>query len=796
MALPDDGRPFEDLTLAEALGQFRRAPVRTARALLAVMQPGSAQQVAGYRVPAAPAVESAPAPVAAEARAGDIETLRSREFALLAARVFAFAVVWRGTALMAGAAIRTEEAALIPALPFVVVGLLIWLAAEVFVGRALPVPLQPEVRPTAVSRLTRASMMQRLALAALGIVLVALTWTLNGGNRFTFPGVAAWLASIVVWTLALAPAGWQWRPRMNLRGRVSVGTLLALAAIIALGAYFRLHDLAATPPEMTSDHVEKLLDSQRVADGELDIFFANNGGREPTQMYLMALLAQLPGIEMNFTTLKLLTALEGLLALPLLWWLGREIVGRDDRRLGNIVGLALAALVAASYWHAALSRLGLRIVLTTLIATLLLIYLSRAMRWNRRADYLKAGLVLGFGLYTYQAVRMLPLVVLVGVELAFVFQARSLRDRRDYLVNLAALVLISAVVFVPMFRYSVEFPEDFWRRTSGRLLGDAVIETTDAAGNIVRRNAGIQERLDAFAENVPVLMSNIRNALLMFNWKGDVAWINAAPNRPALDPAAGALLLVGLPAWAALIWRRRRDTVYWLVPLTVFIMLLPSALSLAYPIENPSATRTSGALPAAYLIAALPLALIARSIRRVAGGAAGTALAVGVVAAVIGISYSANADLYFNDYRRAYLVASLPYSDAGAALRDFAEHGGGYGNAFMVAYPYWWDHRAVGIEGGAIDWPNGILSTGAIPEFLYYASGRDDKYRLDPTKDLLFFFSPDDDETLAALERWFPNGTFEERQAYQPEDWYRVYRAPAPGEGGFRDWLRENYPAQ
>ena len=76
-----------------------------------------------------------------------------------------------------------------------------------------------------------------------------------------------------------------------------------------------------------------------------------------------------------------------------------------------------------------------------------------------------------------------------------------------------------------------------------------MIQTTDANGNIVERTATLQERLDAFNSNLPVLMSNIRNALLMYNWKGDVAWINAAPNRPEMDVFAGTLLILGGAAW-------------------------------------------------------------------------------------------------------------------------------------------------------------------------------------------------------------------------------------------------------
>ncbi|PJF23828.1 MAG: hypothetical protein CUN53_20915, partial [Phototrophicales bacterium] len=126
-------------------------------------------------------------------------------------------------------------------------------------------------------------------------------------------------------------------------------------------------------------------------------------------------------------------------------------------------------------------RLGLRIVLTPLVTTVLLIFLVRALRYNCRWDWIGVGLTLGFGVYTYQAVRMLPVVVVVGVGLTLLFGlfqwgAKRLAVSRDMLVNLAAAGVIAFVAFVPLFRFSIEYPEDFWRRTSGRLFGDAIMQ--------------------------------------------------------------------------------------------------------------------------------------------------------------------------------------------------------------------------------------------------------------------------------------------------------------------------------
>ena len=140
--------------------------------------------------------------------------------------------------------------------------------------------------------------------------------------------------------------------------------------------------------------------------------------------------------------------------------------------------------------------------------------------------------------------------------------------------------------------------------------------------------------------------------------------------------------------------------------------------------------------------------------------------------------------MYFGEYSYYYAGSSLPYSDAGKVLKGFAESGGSYGNAFMIAYPYWWDHRAVGIEAGLLDWPNGIISRDQVPLFLYDASERKDAYLLDPDKDLLFFYSLQDVDTEEQLKDWFPGGYSQLIHSYQPEDDFMIYRVPALGNDG------------
>jgi hypothetical protein len=675
-----------------------------------------------------------------------------------------------------------------------------------------------ELRTENSSLVTHHSLLKsRLILFGVALVASAMAFEFSAGNRFTVTGVIAWIVSVVLWVWVFAPAGWtplyplrRWmkklwgigRGRMHpaptdaaadaeaVRGfRLPVTWVgIALLLIIIAATIFRVGDLSGVPPEMTSDHVEKLLDSWRVYTGaSSNIFFQNNGGREVLQMYVMAMFVRVSGLPFSFDTLKLLTAIEGIITIPVMFWLGRELFGRHDRRLGVLVGLTLAGLVAVSYWHVSLSRLALRIVYTPLITALIFIYLARALRENSRLDFINAGLALGVGLYMYQAVRMIPVVIVVGVGLAVIFYARTWLERRRYMFNFIALVVVAFAVFVPLFRFSLDYPDDFWRRSAGRIFGDALIQTTDDQGNIIERAPTDAERIAAVQQNITVLGNNIVNALLMFTWRGDIAFINAAPNRASFDPLAGALLFVGLGGFTVyMLWRR--DPALWLVLPAGLIMILPSALAIAQPIENPSATRMSGTLPFAYLLAAFGMATMIMSVR----GRRGSLLAAAAFIGALVFGYAANTATYFGEFRQSYLLASKPYSDAGEMLRVFGTQDGGFGNAFMIGYPHWWDHRAIGIDAGLMDYPNGIVSRDMIPQFLSESALRVDAYRFDPTRPILFMYAPEDSATELALQAWFPAGEVRMMRTYQPEDTYHVYYVPALGEAAFQAFVSAN----
>jgi hypothetical protein len=90
-------------------------------------------------------------------------------------------------------------------------------------------------------------------------------------------------------------------------------------------------------------------------------------------------------------------------------------------------------------------------------------------------------------------------------------------------------------------------------------------------------------------------------------------------------------------------------------------------------------------------------------------------------------------------------------------MHDFAHGEGSYGNAFMVAYTHWLDHRILGTMAGDIRWPNGLVMREDV--FAMVARNRGTRYEYDPRKPAFFMYHADDQITERYLTQVFPGGT-------------------------------------
>jgi hypothetical protein len=570
-----------------------------------------------------------------------------------------------------------------------------------------------------------------------GIVLAGVAFVFLGSNLFTPLNVTLWLLAVWtftrgVWLSAPDETSILARAKNFFGGIRLTRWILLLLAISALIVFFRFYRLDGVPIEPYSDHAEKLLDVYDITQGQTHIFFERNTGREFIQFYWTVLVAFLFNSGLTFLSLKIGTALIGLLTLPYIYLLGKEIGGKR-------VALFALILAGVAYWPNTMSRIGLRYPLYALFVAPVLFYLLRGLRTQNRNDFILCGLFLGLGLNGYSPFRFAPFVVVAAVGL-YLLHKQAQGRQRQVLTMLTILVAASFLVFLPLFRYAIEHPDMFSYRAMTRL--------TD-----------LEHPLPAPAWQV--FLSNTLNAMLMFNWNnGDLA----VPSRPALDIAAAVLFTFGyLLVFVRYLRQRRWQDIVLIV--SVPLLLMPSILSLAFPAENPALNRTDGALVVVFVVAALALDGLYTAIQgvRLKGLRAGFALSVVVI--LLGMSTAQSYDLVFNRFEKEYRVNAWNTWEMGAVVRAFLAQGNAPDHAWVVPFPYWVDTRLVGIQSG-LPTKDFAINHDALPETLNVSGAK------------LFIVKNEDAETLAVLHNLYPNGSAEMFDSSVDGKDFWMYRVP------------------
>lgn len=578
------------------------------------------------------------------------------------------------------------------------------------------------------------------ALTSGGLALLA--YTGFAGNDL-LGGLWYWLGAIFYFLLAFAQrpvGGWA---RAVHRGWAATDRRiwLALFLITLLAIFFRVYRLATVPAEMTSDHAEKLLDVYDVLQGWRPIFFSRNTGREMVQFYLTAALIRLTPLSISHLALKVGTAIVGIVTVPFTYFLGKELYGRS-------AGLLAAFFLAISHWHVAITRVGLRFPFTAAFAVPALFFLIRALRRNRRNDWLAAGLFLGAGLHTYTAMRIVPLLFLVFVGIRLVAALRTRREEgasgltRLFWLNSLLGGLLALLLFLPLLRFLVDEPQLFWYRSASR--AQAALSANEMAR---------------------VLWQNVQDALLMFNYRGDVVPPNTIPGAPALGTISAALLLLGM---GILLWRllRDREDAAAYVLSAFFVLLLPSILSVAFPEENPSLVRTGGAVPFVMIIVSLPLITLGRRCSALPARAARGVFAV-FLASVLLFAVADNYRWYFVAYDLHIRQSLWNATEMGEAVKSFTATDGELEDAYHIPHPHWVDTRNIGINAGAITWHNAVVDLDALSD-----------HANDPSPKLYLLY-PGDQKALARLSLVFPEGTVTRYKSSWPGKDFLLYQVPA-----------------
>lgn len=532
---------------------------------------------------------------------------------------------------------------------------------------------------------------------------------------------AAWWAhagSVLLGLLAVIffdPPEWTLPARVcsvrERRRRLAIA--LGLIGILMLAAFMRLYRFGDLPHGIWFDEAEHGLQAQRILASSVyrPIFEPTTNG-PAHYSYLVAAMFQLFGDSVQ--SIRAVNVLFGLLTVYAGYLAGRELFGRTT-------GLVLAYLLAVSSWLVTLNRIGMFSASSTPLFSLLSIaFLLRAMRTGRFLDYGLTGLWIGLGLCFYTSFRLFLPVILVFVVHSLIVSRRRLGHPRPsrIAVGLNVTIAIAAVATAPLVLYAYAHPDIYWARVQQTFIF--------SDPHLVDRWG--------------VLLDNIRKHVLMFHWRGDPNGRHNLPGAPMLDSWMAGAMALGL-AYSV---RRMLSPPHLLLITWLGFTLLGGVLSLHF--EAPQSHRSNGALPAAYLLAVIPLAVFqtvcqTRTMRR-------WRLPLGVLlAGILALVAVGNYRAYFvaqaNDFA-VWNAFSTPETIAARLIRELDPRVDAYVSAYFDNHP---SLRYVGVERSRYEV---LPTTVQLP--------------LDLTADreVLIVLRGDESALFNKARRYYPNAEFAE----------------------------------
>ncbi len=345
--------------------------------------------------------------------------------------------------------------------------------------------------------------------------------------------------------------------------------LAFLILIVLMAAFLRLYRLDEVPPGLHGDTAYKGVAAHRILRGEAyPIFFEESwGGVEPMYMYLLALVFRVAGATP--LAIKALSAVIGIITVAVFYLLVRELLGSVT------IGLLSSSWLAISYWHVSYSRLGWEIILAPLFSIVTLLFFWRGLESGRWREFVWAGLAMGASLYTYQAMRFLPILLFSYAGY------RTLTEkgfRKTYGLKLALSFCVAVLVFAPLGVYFATHSDAFLRRA--------------AEVSIFNPEKNPDGPILSFARSAVRILGT-------YNFRGDPLWRHNLPGRPAFGLLTSIFFFIGMGVSIA----RRRDPAYPLLLFWLVIMSLPPILT--PPRDVPHFSRMIGALPAACVFPAI-----------------------------------------------------------------------------------------------------------------------------------------------------------------------------------------------
>ncbi len=346
--------------------------------------------------------------------------------------------------------------------------------------------------------------------------------------------------------------------------------VIILLLIFSIAIFMRLFRLGAIPAGGYCDEAANGLIALDILHGKaLPVF---NAGEYSTSnaaalIYLIAAVFKFAGAGM--TQIRLTSALFGILAIPAIYFLIRSLAGA-------VPALTAAFLLAIMRWHITFSRIGFQAALGVFAVILVIYFAFRAYYSGKTGDFIILGFLSAFSIYAYRTAMLVPLVLMVFLIFLFFYDPAYFRS---HIRGFAACAATALIALGPLIYYAANNKALFMNRQEQVSIFNRSVKYSPEKGTWEPETR----------PRLKLLLDNIKETLLMFNYRGDSNSRHNLPYEPELDFFTGMFAAVGF----IFALTRLFNPVYFFFT-SAFIILMSSGF---FTIEAPQGLRTLNAMP-------------------------------------------------------------------------------------------------------------------------------------------------------------------------------------------------------
>lgn len=392
---------------------------------------------------------------------------------------------------------------------------------------------------------------------------------------------------------------------------------LALAVLVALAACIFGWQLGAIPVEVHGDDAEVGLDAIALLE-RFNLF--STGWFQLPRLHALPAAISIRLLGVDLVALRMPCVVMGTASVLLLFAVGRRL-------WSTRVGLIAALLLASQRFFIHLSRAGYHYVETPLASLLAVWLLLRLVQDRRYGAALGCGVVLGLGVQTYYATRLVP-ALLVATYLLWSFSSDRTRPWARF-GALAVIVVAALATAAPMLAYFSTHWSELWMRTLD----------TSIFSPAAREHLSFGYGTTNLAR---ILWIQARAGFGLFNATPDTS-LQYGYEQPLLDPLSAALFPLGVAVALAGARRGRHQ-------LLLLWIFLPVFVGAVLTVDSPFYPRVSGAVPFIMLAVAVALDRLLVALEATFPGRTGRTAALAVAAVAVACIGAYNLRSYFVRY--------------------------------------------------------------------------------------------------------------------------------------------------